>query len=95
MRTQRGPSGRVDPPRPVGCRPWSVRRGRRTLERRPDVDGEALQALLRRLIGPGLTVARTPEGVAAQVYRVEVAGRVVYVRIAEESHEDLSVERSL
>jgi Ser/Thr protein kinase RdoA (MazF antagonist) len=65
------------------------------VERRPDVDGEALQALLRRLVGPGLTVARTPEGVAAQVYRVEAAGRVVYVRIAEESHEDLSVDAML
>jgi hypothetical protein len=59
-------------------------------ERRPDVDAAALGALLRRVLGPGLQVARTPAGVAAQVYRVEAAGRVLYARIAEEAHEDLS-----
>jgi Ser/Thr protein kinase RdoA (MazF antagonist) len=64
-------------------------------ERRPDVDGPALAAILRRVLGPGLRVARTPAGVAAQVYRVQAAGRVVYVRIAEEDHEDLSVDAAL
>jgi Ser/Thr protein kinase RdoA (MazF antagonist) len=64
-------------------------------ERRPDVDGSALAAILRRVIGPGLRVARTPAGVAAQVYRVQAAKRVVYVRIAEEDHEDLSVDAAL
>jgi Ser/Thr protein kinase RdoA (MazF antagonist) len=33
--------------------------------------------------------------VAAQVYRVQAAERVVYVRIAEEDHEDLSVDAAL
>jgi aminoglycoside phosphotransferase (APT) family kinase protein len=65
------------------------------LERRPDVDQGALHALLRRVLGAGRTVARTPAGVAAQVYRVEAAGRVLYVRIAEEDDEDLSVDMSL
>jgi len=65
------------------------------LERRPDVDGAALDALLRRLLGSDLTVSRTPEGVAAQVYRVEAAGRVLYARIAEEDYEDLSVDSAL
>ena len=64
-------------------------------ERRPDVDGPALAAILRRVLGPGLRVARTPAGVAAQVYRVQAAERVVYVRIAEEDHEDLSVDAAL
>jgi Ser/Thr protein kinase RdoA (MazF antagonist) len=63
--------------------------------RRPDVDRQALQAILRRVLGPELAVVRTTEGVAAQVYRVEAAGRVVYVRIAEEDHEDLSVDGAL
>ena len=64
-------------------------------ERRPDVDGSALAAILRRVLGPGLRVARAPAGVAAQVYRVQAADRVVYVRIAEEDHEDLSVDAAL
>jgi Ser/Thr protein kinase RdoA (MazF antagonist) len=64
-------------------------------ERRPDVDGPALWALLRRVLGPRLRVARTPAGVAAQVYRVQAAERVLYVRIAEEDHEDLSVDAAL
>ena len=64
-------------------------------ERRPDVDGPALAAILRRVLGPGLRVARTPAEVAAQVYRVQAADRVVYVRIAEEDHEDLSVDAAL
>jgi Ser/Thr protein kinase RdoA (MazF antagonist) len=64
-------------------------------QRRPDVDGVALGAMLRRVLGPGLRVARTPAGVAAQVYQVEAAERVLYVRIAEEDHEDLSVDAAL
>jgi Ser/Thr protein kinase RdoA (MazF antagonist) len=64
-------------------------------ERRPDVDRPALAAVLRRVLGPGLRVARTPAGVAAQVYRVQAAERVVYVRIAEEDHEDLTVDAAL
>lgn len=64
-------------------------------QRRPDVDGVALGAMLRRVLGPGLRVARAPAGVAAQVYRVEAAECVLYVRIAEEDHEDLSVDAAL
>ena len=64
-------------------------------ERKPDVGGPALAAVLRRVLGPGLEVARTPAGVAAQVYRVQASGRVVYARIAEEDHDDLSVEAAL
>jgi aminoglycoside phosphotransferase (APT) family kinase protein len=65
------------------------------LERRPDVDQWALHAMLRRVLGPELSVARTPAGVAAQVYRVHAAGRVLYARIAEEDHDDLSVDAAL
>jgi aminoglycoside phosphotransferase (APT) family kinase protein len=65
------------------------------VERRPDVDQGALQAMLRPLLGHELTVARTPAGVAAQVYRVHAAGRVVYARIAEDDDEDLSVDAAL
>jgi Ser/Thr protein kinase RdoA (MazF antagonist) len=64
-------------------------------ERKPDVDGAALGAIVRRVLGPGLRVARTPAGVAAQVYRVQATGRVLYVRIAEEDHENLSVDAAL
>jgi Ser/Thr protein kinase RdoA (MazF antagonist) len=64
-------------------------------ERRPDVDAAALAAFLRRALGPGLQIARTPAGVAAQVYRVQAAEHVLYVRIAEEDHEDLSVDAAL
>lgn len=65
------------------------------MERRPDVDQGALHAMLRRALGPELTVARTPAGAATQVYRVEAVGRVCYVRIAEKDDEDLSVDVSL
>jgi aminoglycoside phosphotransferase (APT) family kinase protein len=65
------------------------------VERRPDVDQQALHAMLRPVLGPELTLARTPTGVAAQVYRVHAAGRVVYVRIAEDDDEDLSVDAAL
>jgi Ser/Thr protein kinase RdoA (MazF antagonist) len=65
------------------------------VERRPDVDQGALQAMLRPVLGHELTVARTPAGVAAQVYRVHAAGRVVYARIAEDDDEDLSVDAAL
>lgn len=64
-------------------------------ERRPDVDAAALGAFLRRALGPGLQVARTPAGVAAQVYRVQAGEHVLYVRIAEEDHEDLSIDAAL
>lgn len=83
----------------IGCRVWSDamvdEQSGGGFERRPDVDAAALGALLRRVLGPGLWVARTPAGVAAQVYRVEAAGRVLYARIAEEAHEDLSVDAAL
>jgi len=65
------------------------------LERRPDVDKRALRALLRRVLGSEPTVARAPTGVATQVYRVQTAPRVLYVRVAEEDHEDLSVDAAL
>jgi hypothetical protein len=50
-------------------------------QRRPDVDAAALGAMLRRVLGPGLRVARTPAGVAAQVYRVQAAGRMLYAPV--------------
>ncbi|HVD16771.1 MAG TPA: aminoglycoside phosphotransferase family protein [Actinomycetota bacterium] len=65
------------------------------MERKPDIDRRALEAMLQRVLGPGLTVARTPSGVAAQMYRVQAAGRVVYARVAEDDHEDLSVDAAL
>jgi Ser/Thr protein kinase RdoA (MazF antagonist) len=65
------------------------------MERRPDVEQQALHAMLRPVLGPELTVARTPAGLAAQVYRVQAAGRVVYARIAEGENDDLSVDAAL
>jgi aminoglycoside phosphotransferase (APT) family kinase protein len=65
------------------------------VERRPDVDQQALRAMLRPVLGAELTVARTPAGISAPVYRVDAAGRVVYVRIAEDDDEDLSVDAVL
>jgi len=79
----------------IAARGCSVRRGGGSLERRPDVDQRALHGMLRRVLGPELTVARTPVGIAAQVYRVHAAGRVLYARIAEEDHDDLSVDAAL
>jgi Ser/Thr protein kinase RdoA (MazF antagonist) len=51
--------------------------------------------MLRPVLGPEFSVARTPAGVAAQVYRVQASGRVVYMRIAEDDDEDLSVDAAL
>jgi Ser/Thr protein kinase RdoA (MazF antagonist) len=65
------------------------------VERRPDGDLRALHAMLRPVLGPELRVARTPAGVASQVYRVQASGQVVYVRIAEGEDEDLSVDAAL
>jgi hypothetical protein len=83
----------------IGRRVWFDamvdQQGWNGFERRPDVDGPALEAILRRVLGPGLRVARTRGGVAGQMYRVQAAGRVLYVRIAEEAHEDLSVDAAL
>jgi aminoglycoside phosphotransferase len=80
---------------PDGMNAMADQQGWNGFERRPDVDRPALAAVLRRVLGPGLRVARTPAGVAAQVYRVQAAERVVYARIAEEDHEDLSVDAAL
>jgi Ser/Thr protein kinase RdoA (MazF antagonist) len=80
---QEGPDAMVD------------EQGRNGFARRPDVDRAALGAILRRVLGSGLRVTRTPSGVAAQVYRVQAPGRVLYLRIAEEDHEDLSVDAAL
>ena len=57
--------------------------------------GRRWRRSVRRVLGPGLRVAGTPAGVAAQVYRVQATDRVVYVRIAEADHEDLSVDAAL
>jgi aminoglycoside phosphotransferase (APT) family kinase protein len=65
------------------------------VERRPDVDQRTLHAMLRRVLGPELSVTRTPAGVAAQVYRVHAAGRALYARIAEEDHDDLSIDAAV
>jgi Ser/Thr protein kinase RdoA (MazF antagonist) len=76
--------------------PWlpSLHRTEAGVQRRPDVDQQALHAMLRPVLGPEFSVARTPAGVAAQVYRVQASGRVVYMRIAEDD-EDLSVDAAL
>jgi aminoglycoside phosphotransferase (APT) family kinase protein len=83
-----------------GIRPILHKSQRRELQtsRRPDVDGDALHALLRRALGTAdLTSERTADGVSTQVYRVIRGddGAVLYARIAEEPDEDLTVDAEL
>jgi aminoglycoside phosphotransferase (APT) family kinase protein len=65
--------------------------------RRPDVDAAAVDALIGRVFPGETTVrwARTPEGSSTQVYRVDRGDDTFYLRVAEESHEDLGVDAEL
>jgi aminoglycoside phosphotransferase (APT) family kinase protein len=65
--------------------------------RRPDIDAAAIHALVVRVF-PGETKVRwerTPEGSSTQVYRVDRGDDTFYLRVAEESHEDLGVDAQL
>jgi Ser/Thr protein kinase RdoA (MazF antagonist) len=67
------------------------------MERKPDVDSKALAALLTRAFGSAASIAceRTPQGVSAQVYRLQRAGEVFYLRVAEAEEQCLAVEAAL
>ena len=67
------------------------------MERKPDIDGPTLEALLRRAFGPTTTISyqRTPDGVSTQVYRLNRGAEVFYLRIAEEPQETLAVDAEL
>jgi hypothetical protein len=65
------------------------------VQRSQDVDQQALRAMLRPVLGPEFSVARTPAGMSTQMYRVDAARRVVYVRIAEDDDDDLAVDAAL
>jgi aminoglycoside phosphotransferase len=63
--------------------------------RKPDVDLDALRALVDGLVGAGARVERTPDGVSTQMYRIERDTVVLYARVAEDAGEDLTVEALL
>jgi aminoglycoside phosphotransferase (APT) family kinase protein len=67
------------------------------LDRRPDVDPGAIDAVLSNAFGNGVpvTYARTPDGVSTQVYRVVRGNETFYLRVAEEEHENLETDAAL
>jgi aminoglycoside phosphotransferase (APT) family kinase protein len=67
------------------------------MARKPDVDGAALAALVRRAFGTSVPVRceRTPEGVSTQVYRLVRGPETYYLRIAEEADENLETDAEL
>lgn len=67
------------------------------MERKPDIDRAALEALLRRAFGAStpITYQRTPDGVSTQVYRLNRGDDCFYLRVAEEQQESLAVEAEL
>ncbi len=67
------------------------------MQRLPDVDAQAIEAVLRRAFGDATSpsFSRTLEGVSAQVYRVQRGDEVFYLRIAEEAGQDLRVDAEL
>ncbi|MEO3741865.1 phosphotransferase [Plantactinospora sp. B5E13] len=65
--------------------------------RKPDVDGAAIDVLLRRVFGTSVPVTwqRTPEGVSTQVYRLSRGSETFYLRIAEEADDNLETDAEL
>jgi aminoglycoside phosphotransferase (APT) family kinase protein len=64
------------------------------LTREPDLDPAALEALGRRVFGTDVPVSfqRTPEGLAAQVYRVTRGRETFYLRLAEDPADNLETD---
>jgi len=67
------------------------------MSRRPDVDGAALAALVRRALGASVPVTheRTADGVSTQVYRLVRGSETFYLRVAEEAGENLETDAEL
>jgi len=67
------------------------------LSRRPEIEPAAIDAVLAAAFGRSVpvTYARTLDGVSTQVYRVVRGDETFYLRIAEESHENLETDAAL
>src|SRR5262245_11954082 len=65
--------------------------------RKPDVAAVAIDTLLHRVFGGSvpMTYQRTPEGVSAQVYQILRGSQTFYLRIAEETDENLETDAEL
>ena len=48
-----------------------------------DEEGEALRALVARLVGPGFGIERAPGGMSTPVYRLQRGGESLYLRMSE------------
>ena len=64
------------------------------VERKPDVDAAALDALLRKAFGADVPLSsqRTLGGLCTQVYRVRRGGDLYYLRVAEAEDENLETD---
>jgi aminoglycoside phosphotransferase (APT) family kinase protein len=67
------------------------------LARKPDVDQDALDALVARAFGTKVPVStqRTPDGLCTQVYRLRRGRETFYLRLAEEAQENLQTDAEL
>jgi Ser/Thr protein kinase RdoA (MazF antagonist) len=65
--------------------------------RKPDVAAVAIDTLLHRVFGGSvpMTYQRTPEGVSAQVYQILRGSQTFYLRVAEETGENLETDAEL
>jgi aminoglycoside phosphotransferase (APT) family kinase protein len=68
-----------------------------TARRNPNLDPNALSAVLKRAFGGAkpFTFERTAAGVSTQVYRVLRDGKLFYLRIAEEESDDMRTDAEL
>jgi Ser/Thr protein kinase RdoA (MazF antagonist) len=67
------------------------------MTREPDVDADALAALVRTAFGAAVPVTceRTPDGVSTQVYRLVRGSETFYLRLAERADENLETDAEL
>ncbi|HEY8458070.1 MAG TPA: aminoglycoside phosphotransferase family protein [Actinopolymorphaceae bacterium] len=67
------------------------------VRRKPDVDADALEAVLERAFGTAVPVTyqRTLDGLCTQVYRIRRDREVFYLRVAEEADENLETDAAL
>src|SRR5436190_163773 len=67
------------------------------MPRKPDLPKQRLVAVARRMCADraDVNVSRAADGVATQMYRVEHRGSTFYLRVADTSGEDLSVDADI